>query len=91
MRIMNEEKTTLPSERNIEWRTVTMKTEKIYQVLTYISANNINELNELIYVKAKSVCEKIGIPTKSIKKNQNHDGKFDWKRRWKIYENRPKW
>ena len=30
--------------------------------------NNITELNELIYVGAKLVCEKIGIPSKSTKK-----------------------
>ena len=35
-RFMNGEKTTLPSLRNIEWRTVKMETEKINQVITYI-------------------------------------------------------
>ena len=44
-RIMNGEKTTLPSLRNIEWRIVKMETEKINQVLTYISTNNITKLN----------------------------------------------
>ena len=44
-RIMNSEKTTLPSLRNIEWRT---ETNKVNQLLTYISTNNITELNELI-------------------------------------------
>ena len=78
---MNSEKTTLPSLRNIEWRTVTTETNKIDQVLPYISTKNITELNELIYAGAKLVCEKIGIPSKSTKKNQNQDGKFDWKRR----------
>ena len=38
------------------------------QVLTYISTNNITELNELIYAGAKLVCEKIGIPPKNTKK-----------------------
>ena len=47
--ILNEKKTTLPSLRNIEWRTVKTETEKINQVLTYISTKNITELNELIY------------------------------------------
>ena len=41
---------------------------KINQVLTYISTNNITELNELIYGGAKLVCKKIGIPSKSSKK-----------------------
>ena len=35
-RVMNEQKTTLPSLRNIEWRTIKMETGKINQVLTYI-------------------------------------------------------
>ena len=47
---MNGEKTTLPSLRNLEWRTVKTKTEKINQVLNYILTNNITEWNELIYV-----------------------------------------
>ena len=67
-RIMNSEKTTLPSLRNIEWRTLKTETNKINQVLPYISTNNITELNELIYAGAKLVCEKIGISSKSIKK-----------------------
>ena len=52
---MNKEKTTLPSLRNIEWRTVKMDTNKINQVLPYISMNNITELNELIYAGAKLI------------------------------------
>ena len=66
---MNSEKATLPSLRNIEWKTVKTETNKINQVLTYISMNNITELNELIYAGAKLVCEKIGIPSKGTKEN----------------------
>ena len=67
-RFMNGKKTTLPSQRNIEWRTVKTETKKINQVLTYISTNNITELNELMYARAKLVCEKIGVPFKTTKK-----------------------
>ena len=74
-----EQKTTLPSLRNIEWRTVKTEANKINQILLYISINHITELNEQIYARAKLVCEKIGIPSKNTKKNQNQDGKFDWK------------
>ena len=88
---MNSEKITLPSLRNIEWRTVKTETNKINQVLPYISKNNITELNKLIYARAKLVYRKIGIPLKSTKKKSNQDGNFDGKRRWKIYEKRPKW
>ena len=41
-----------------------MEMNRINQVLPYISTNNITELNELIYARAKLVCEKIGIPFK---------------------------
>ena len=65
---MSSEKTILPSLRNIEWKTLKIETNKINHILPYISTNNITELNELIYAGAKLVCEKIGIPTKSTKK-----------------------
>ena len=59
----------LPSLRNIEWRTVKTETNKINQVLTYISTNNITEVNDLIYAGAKLVCEKIGFYYKLHKKS----------------------
>ena len=65
---MGNKKTTLPSLRNIEWRIVKTETNKIKQVVPYISTNNITELNEIIYAGAKLVCEKIRIPSKSTKK-----------------------
>ena len=76
-RIINE-KTNLPLLRNIEWRTVKKETEKINQVLTHISTNNITELNELIYEGAKLVCEKIGLPLKK------HEKKPGWEFRLKT-------
>ena len=45
-----------------------METNKINQVLPYISTNNITDLNELIYAGVKLVCEKVGIPSKCMKK-----------------------
>ena len=44
-----------------------MEANKVNQVLTCISTNNISELNELIYAGAKLVCDKIGIPSKITK------------------------
>ena len=67
-RIMKSEKITLPSLRDIEWRTLKIETNKINQTLPYITTNDITELNELIYAGAKLVCEKIGVPSKSTKK-----------------------
>ena len=67
-RIMSSEKTILPSLRNIEWKTLKIQTNKINHILPYIPTNNITELNELIYACAKLVCEKMGIPLKSTKK-----------------------
>ena len=60
-RVMNSEKITLPSLRNIEWRIVRAQTNKVNQVLAYLS------INELTYAGSKLVCEKIGIPSKSTK------------------------
>ena len=65
---MNSEKTTLSSLGNIEWRTLKTETNKINQILPYISTDNITELNDLIYAGAKLVCGKIGVPSKSMKK-----------------------
>ena len=65
---MNSVKTTLPSLRNLEWRTLKTETNKINKMLPYISTNNISELNDLINAGAKFVCEKSGVPSKSTKK-----------------------
>ena len=65
---MSCEKTILPSLRNIDWKTLKIERNKINHILPYIPTNNITELNELINADAKLVCEKIGIPSKSTKK-----------------------
>ena len=75
-RILNSEKTTLPSLRNIEWRIVKAKTNKVSQVLTSIPTNNITDLNELIYAGAKLVCENIGIPSKNLKEKSKPGWEF---------------
>ena len=68
-------KTTLPSLRNIEWRTVKMEMEKMNQLLTYISTKTF-ELNEFIYAGAKLDGAKLGGPLKSVNKTS--------KRGWEI-------
>ena len=65
---MSSEKTILPSLKNIEWKTFNIETNVINHILPNIQTNNITELNELIYVGAKLVYVKIGIPSKSMKK-----------------------
>ena len=67
---MSSEKTILHSLRNIEWKTLKIETNKTNHMLPCIPTNHITELNELIYAGAKLVCENIGIPTKSTKKQQ---------------------
>ena len=62
---MFEKKTTLPSQRNLNWKAIKLETEKIYELLTYISTNNITELNELIYAGEKLVREKIDVPPRT--------------------------
>ena len=84
-RIQKSEKTTLPSLKNIEGRTVKTETNKINQTLPYISTNNITEINELIYAGANGVCEKIRIPSKT--RMGSSTGNADKK----ICESRPKW
>ena len=69
-KIIPEKKTTLPSLRNQDERTVKFETVKVNDLLTNIPENNITELNDLIYAGAKLVCEKIGVPLKTT------DGKF---------------
>ena len=61
-RILSEKKTTLPSFRNQDWRSVKSETEKVNDLLTNLLTNDITELNNLIYAGAKLVCEKIGVP-----------------------------
>ena len=54
--------------------------------------NNITELNKLIYGRAKLVCEKTEISTKSTKKNQtkmgNSTGNADKKSKKKMIKQR---
>ena len=91
-RIMNSVKTTLPSLRNIEWRTFKTETNRINQMLHYISINNISELNDLIDAGEKLVYEKIGVQSKSMKK-QFKQGWEVWleTQMKKVDENKPKW
>ena len=60
--IMSEKNTTLTSLGNQDWRTVKSKIEKVNDFVTKISTNDIAELNDLIYARAKLVCVKLGIP-----------------------------
>ena len=66
--------TILPSLRNIEWKTLKIEMNKINNILPYIPTNNITELIDLIYAKAKLVCENIGIPSKCTKKHSTRNG-----------------
>ena len=42
--MMNIKKSNLPSLRNIEWKTLKTETNKINEILPYISTNNIANL-----------------------------------------------
>ena len=77
---MNSEKTTLPLFRNIDWRNIKTETNKINQVLPFISTDNITKSNELNYAGKKLVCEKIGIPSKSTQEKS----KPGWENRLKT-------
>ena len=75
---MNGKKTTLPSLRSMVWRTLKTETNKINPVQPYIFTDNITDLNELIYVGVKLVCEKIRILSKSMKKSMKKKSKPGW-------------
>ena len=76
--------------RNIESKTLKIETNKINHILPYIPTNKITELNELIYASAKLVCDKIGIPSKSTKKQSKLGWKIQLETQIKNnYENNP--
>ena len=52
-KIMNEQKITLPSLRNQNWKKVMVKTEKVNKLLKYIPTDNITEMNEINLFKIK--------------------------------------
>ena len=62
---------------------------KINHILPYIPTNNITELNELIYAGAKLVCEEIGIPSKSTKKQSKPGWEIRLKTLGKKLQNKP--
>ena len=55
---------TIPKGSKLE-KKVKVETEKVSQVLQYISTDNIITLNELINTRAKLVCDKIRIPLRN--------------------------
>ena len=68
---MNEENTSFPSLRNIEWGTIKIKTEIVNQLLTNIPTKNITESDKLIYAGAKLVFEKMGGSLKEGEQKSN--------------------
>ena len=68
-RIMSEKKTSLPSLRNQDWKTVKAETAKINELSTHILMKNITKLNEVIYAGAKLIYEKIGVSLKNTSRN----------------------
>ena len=74
-RIRFKKKTTLFSLRNLDWRTVKYKTEKVNNRLIDTLTNKITELNDLIYEGAKLVSEKNrGSSEEYIQKVKNQMG-----------------
>ena len=74
-RMMSEKKTTLPSFRNQDWKTVKAEIEKKWIINTYL-----NEWHHKIKW-TKLVCKKIRFPLKNMNKNS--------KSRWKIRLRKP--
>ena len=63
-----KKKPALLSLRNQDWERIKPETEKINVLLTNIPTNCTSELNNLIHIGAKFVCEKIGVPMTDTKK-----------------------
>ena len=51
----------MPSLRNQDWRIFKPEIEKVNDLLTNIPTNDFTELNDLLYVEAKLICEKIRV------------------------------
>ena len=68
---MSDKKTTLPSLRNQDWRTIKLETEKSKDLLTNIPTKNIMVLKFLSYAGEKLVLEKIRVPFKTTDRNSN--------------------
>ena len=62
---MSKKKTTLPSHKNQDWRTVKSENEKVNDLLTNIPTNITTESNGLIYAVPKLDCEKIDVHQKT--------------------------
>ena len=77
--IISKKKTTSPSLRNHELRTVKSKTEKVNNLLTNILTNNIRYVNDLIYAGAKLVCDKTTTPSEDHRqKSKTRMGTIIW-------------
>ena len=74
---MTETKTELPSLRSQNRKKLKVETKKINKLLRNIPTDNITELNELIYTKAKLVCNKICVS----RRNRNRNTKPAWELR----------
>ena len=71
---MSEKKSTLPSIRSQDWKTVKSETGKVNDLLTNIPTNDITELNDFIHAGAKLVREKIGVPLKTTDRKSKPGG-----------------
>ena len=71
-RIISEKKITLPSLRNLAWKSVQTEMEKKQQII--VAYLNFMELNELIYRGEKLVCDKIVVLINNI----NGKSKLTW-------------
>ena len=67
-KIISENKTTLLSLWNQEWKKVKVETEKIYILLPNIPTD-ISELNKLIYAGTKLIRDKIGMSQRNPNRN----------------------
>ena len=77
---MTEKKSTLPSQRNQDWKKSQGKNKKSKKSLTNILTSSITELNEQIYVRVKLICDKIVFSKEPEQKYKTWIGKLDKKK-----------
>ena len=87
---MTEESITITKESRLE--NVKLETENRNILLRYIPIENITDLKNVIYARAKFVSDKREIPMRNLK--EKLDGNLDWrnklKRFWKMQESKRK-
>ena len=78
-RIMSEKKTTLPSLRNQNWKTVKAETKKKKWLINKYPNEQHHRIKRSNLCRREIILWKIGVSPKNTNSNSNPDGILDWK------------